>query len=90
VLRAAFRNLVPPSILDRKKMGFGVPLGPWFRAQMRPLLEDHLLSRSSRLYEHLKPEPVERLAREHLDESRDHGQKLFSLVTLSIWLRGLT
>jgi hypothetical protein len=33
---------------------------------------------------------VERVVREHLEGKRDHGQKLFCLVTLSIWLRGLS
>jgi asparagine synthase (glutamine-hydrolysing) len=90
LLREAFRRLLPVSVRNRRKMGFGVPLGKWFRAQMRPLLEEELLSRGSPLFAHLNREPVERLVREHLEESRDHGQKLFCLVTLSIWLRGLT
>ncbi len=90
VLRETFRHLVPPSILSRKKMGFGVPLGRWFRTQMRPLVEDHLVSQDSPLFDHLRRDPVERLVREHLEGTRDHGQKLFCLVTLSIWLRGLS
>ena len=90
VLRETFRHLVPPSILGRKKMGFGVPLGRWFRTQMKPLIEDHLVSADSPLFEHLRRDPVERLVREHLEGKRDHGQKLFCLVTLSIWLRGLS
>jgi asparagine synthase (glutamine-hydrolysing) len=90
VLREAFRHLVPPSILARRKMGFGVPLGRWFRARMRPLVEDHLVSGVSPLFEHVRRDPVERLVREHLEGSCDHGQKLFCLLTLSIWLRGLS
>jgi asparagine synthase (glutamine-hydrolysing) len=90
VLREAFRRLVPASILGRRKMGFGVPLGHWFRSQMRPLIEDHLVSPDSPLFEHLRRDPVERVVREHLEGKRDHGQKLFCLVTLSIWLRGLS
>ncbi len=90
VLREAFRGLVPPSIVGRKKMGFGVPLGQWFRSQMRPLVEDHLVSESSPLFEHLNREPVGRLVREHLAGDRDHGQKLFCLVTLSLWLKSLS
>ncbi len=90
VLREAFRHLVPPSILGRRKMGFGVPLGRWFRTQMRPLVEEHLVAAGSPLFEHLHRAPVARLVREHLEGARDHGQKLFCLMTLSIWLRGLS
>jgi asparagine synthase (glutamine-hydrolysing) len=90
VLRESFRHLVPPSILSRRKMGFGVPLGHWFRTQMRPLVEEHLVARDSPLFEHVRRDPVEQFVREHLEGNRDHGQKLFCLVTLSIWLRGLS
>jgi asparagine synthase (glutamine-hydrolysing) len=90
VLREAFRRLVPPSILGRKKMGFGVPLGRWFRSQMRPLVEEHLVSEGSPLFEHVHREPVARLVGEHVEGSRDHGQKLFCLITLSLWLKSLS
>jgi asparagine synthase (glutamine-hydrolysing) len=90
VLREAFRHLVPPSILGRRKMGFGVPLGRWFRSQMRPLVENELVSSSSPLFEHLDRNRVARFVNEHMEEKRDHGQKLFCLVTLSLWLRSLT
>jgi asparagine synthase (glutamine-hydrolysing) len=82
--------MVPASILGRRKMGFGVPLGAWLRSQMRPVVEQQLLSRDSPLFEHLHRDPVERFVREHLEGNRDHGQKLFCLVTLSLWLQSLS
>jgi asparagine synthase (glutamine-hydrolysing) len=89
VLREAFRNLVPESIRKRRKMGFGVPLGSWFRGRLRPVLEEELLFSGSPLFEHLKHAPVKALVDEHLSGQRDHGHKLFGLATLSIWLRSL-
>ncbi|HEY7697573.1 MAG TPA: asparagine synthase (glutamine-hydrolyzing), partial [Vicinamibacteria bacterium] len=71
VLREAYRHLVPPSILGRRKMGFGVPLGHWFRSQMRPLVEDELVSSSSPLFEHLDRGRVLRYVNEHLEGARD-------------------
>src|SRR5690606_25270938 len=44
LLREAFAEKLPPEIWNRKKMGFGVPLDSWFRAELRPLLHDVLLS----------------------------------------------
>ena len=90
VLREAVRRIVPASILDRRKMGFGVPLGRWFRSRWRPLIEDELASPRSPLFAHLARDPVLRLVREHMEETRDHGQKLFGLVTLSLWLKDLS
>ncbi|HXX95016.1 MAG TPA: asparagine synthase (glutamine-hydrolyzing), partial [Planctomycetota bacterium] len=42
VLRRAFRGLVPRSILERPKQGFGVPLAQWLRGELRPMLGDSL------------------------------------------------
>jgi asparagine synthase (glutamine-hydrolysing) len=89
VLREAFRNLVPDSIRKRRKMGFGVPLGNWFRGRLRPVLQEELLSPGSPLFEHVNHAPVKVLVDQHLSGERDHGQKLFGLATLSIWLRSL-
>jgi len=89
VLREAFRRLVPASILGRGKMGFGVPLGRWFRSEMRSLVEEQLISSNSPLFEHLDRHQVLRFVNEHMEGKRDHGQKLFCLVTLSLWLQSL-
>jgi asparagine synthase (glutamine-hydrolysing) len=89
VLREAFRDLVPVSILKRGKMGFGVPLGAWFRGALRPLVEEHLLSARSPLFEHLRREEVVSYVEEHLEGKRDLGHKLFPLLTLSAWLDSL-
>jgi len=90
VLREAVRHMVPASILGRRKMGFGVPLGRWFRSQLRPLIEDELVSADSPLFAHLARDPVSRFVREHMEGTRDHGQKLFGLVTLSLWFKSLS
>ena len=38
------RKLLPAANLDRRKMGFGMPVGNWMRGELRPLLDDVLLS----------------------------------------------
>ena len=82
------RLYVPQVLIDRPKMGFAVPIGQWFRndfGSMRTLLLDQLRSR-----EPFGPIPIRRavvkqLLDEHLSRERDHGQRLFALLTLSIW-----
>jgi asparagine synthase (glutamine-hydrolysing) len=90
VLRESVKKLVPSSILGRGKMGFGVPIGRWFRSQLRPMIEGELVPESSPLFEHLRRARVLRLVREHMEGARDHGQKLFCLTTLSLWLKSLS
>ena len=43
VLLFPFAADLPASVFSRKKMGFAVPIGDWFRGELRPLLQDHLL-----------------------------------------------
>ena len=42
ILKRALKGRLPDAILDRRKQGFGVPLAPWFRGPLRPLVEDTL------------------------------------------------
>jgi asparagine synthase (glutamine-hydrolysing) len=88
ILKHAFRDLLPPQIQRRGKMGFGVPLGTWFRQDLRNYLHDHLTG-GARLYDYLDRASVTQLLGEHERCARDHGQKLWALLTLEIWLRSL-
>jgi asparagine synthase (glutamine-hydrolysing) len=86
ILKHAFRDLLPERILHRGKMGFGVPLGTWFRGDLRSYLRDHL-GPGARLHEFLERSAVDRLLSEHDGQTADHGQKLWALLTLEVWLR---
>jgi asparagine synthase (glutamine-hydrolysing) len=86
VLKAAASKLLPPAILARPKHGFGVPLGAWFRGQLRPLVEDTLLS-GARLEQRLRPGALANLWRQHLSGQADRGHQLWTLLTLELWLR---
>jgi asparagine synthase (glutamine-hydrolysing) len=86
ILKHAFRELLPREILHRGKMGFGIPLGTWFRGSLREYLNDHL-GKGARLDEYLDRAAVDRILGEHLQGVSDHGHKLWALLTLEIWLR---
>jgi asparagine synthase (glutamine-hydrolysing) len=88
LLRAIARKYLPASAVDRPKMGFAVPIGQWFRADfggLRTLLLDQLHSAEPFGPIHLQRRPVRRLLDEHMAGVTDHGQRLFALLTLSIW-----
>jgi asparagine synthase (glutamine-hydrolysing) len=88
ILREAFEDLVPRPILQRGKMGFGAPLGQWFRTGLRPYVRD-TFAPSARLYEYVRPEVVERLLDEHDLGLHDHQYKIWLLITVERWLRQL-
>ena len=65
LLRRAMRGILPESILARGKMGFGAPLGAWFRGELDGLVRERLLDPASPIYEYLRPEPVAALVAAH-------------------------
>ena len=88
ILRRAFADLDPDEVFTRKKMGFGLPLGAWFRGPLRAYLEDQLTG-SAALYKYVRRAFVEGLLAAHLAGGSDHGHMLWQLLTLQVWLRSL-
>jgi asparagine synthase (glutamine-hydrolysing) len=85
LLRRAMRGTLPDEVLDRSKMGFGVPVGRWMRGPLRPLLEDTLLASPDRGL--VKRDVVRRLVGEHVAGTADHGYRLWALLMLELWLQ---
>jgi asparagine synthase (glutamine-hydrolysing) len=85
VLKQVAAALLPREILDRRKQGFGVPLGIWFRGRLRELFADTLLSPASLQRGYFNPAFVRRLVDEHAAGRRDHTLRLWQLVVFERW-----
>ena len=90
VLRRAFADLIPPAILRRGKMGFGVPLRAWFSTDLRAHLQDALLAPEARLRGYVDQPYVRALCEAHWSGRADHSHRLWTLLTFEIWLRDLS
>jgi asparagine synthase (glutamine-hydrolysing) len=87
ILREAFHDLLPPAIDRRGKMGFGVPLGTWFRGELRDYMRDLLLAPDARYRDMLSGTYVERLVARHLAGGANLGQQLWAVICFELWLR---
>jgi asparagine synthase (glutamine-hydrolysing) len=87
VLKTAVADLVPAEIISRPKRGFGVPLDRWFRQDLRSYLRSTIGATDARIKRHLVPEAVDRLLAEHDAGVRNHGQAIWTLLTLEVFLR---
>ena len=87
ILRRALRDTLPDEILDRPKMGFGVPLDSWFRNELRDLPAERLLDPSSLGRGYLNGDEVERLIAEHHAGAADHSFRIWALLQLDSWHR---
>jgi asparagine synthase (glutamine-hydrolysing) len=87
ILRRAARRYLPPEILQRPKQGFGLPVRPWLRGELRDYARGLLLDPRSLKRGHFRPEGVRRLLDEHAAGVRDHGFRLWTLLMLELWHR---
>ena len=87
VLKEVAATLLPRDIIDRKKQGFGVPLGTWFRGHLRELFADTLLSPTTLQRGYFQPAFVKRIVAEHLAGTRDHTLRLWQLLVFERWHR---
>jgi len=85
VLKEVAAALLPAEILNRRKQGFGVPLGTWFRGNLRELFADTLLSPGSLQRGYFQPSFVRQIVDEHLAGKRDHTLRLWQLVVFEKW-----
>ena len=87
LLKRAFSDLLPSENVNRRKMGFGVPVGQWFRGPLRELLCDSLLGQDSRVHEYFNPAVIEKLITPHLQSQADNSFLLWNLLMLEMWMR---
>jgi asparagine synthase (glutamine-hydrolysing) len=86
IFKETFRDLLPPAVQSRGKMGFGIPLGPWFRkGPLRDLFEGTALAPDGFGRDFFRRGAVRSLFDEHLSGRRDHGFKLWALLMLEMW-----
>jgi asparagine synthase (glutamine-hydrolysing) len=85
MLREAFSHDLPDFVFKRRKMGFAVPIGEWFRGQLRSMLRDNLFAAGSFARTHFDLKLVERLVDEHESSRADHSQRLYALLMLELW-----
>jgi asparagine synthase (glutamine-hydrolysing) len=87
IFKQALRPYLPRDVLYRKKMGFGCPVGDWFRNELREMAHDVLLSPAAAARHIFRREYVERLLAEHISGSAQHDTRLWALLMLELWFR---
>ncbi|HEX8455703.1 MAG TPA: asparagine synthase (glutamine-hydrolyzing) [Pyrinomonadaceae bacterium] len=86
ILRESMKNVLPAPILSRKKMGFPVPVGAWFRGAYRGILEEYVLGERARARGLFDAAYVRGLVARH-QAGENHTERLWALVNVEIWLR---
>ena len=87
LFKRAVRDHLPPTVLARRKRGFGIPVAAWLRGPLRPMLDDLVLGPRLAARGIFAPAALRRLHDEHQSGRADHGHKLWNLMVLELWAR---
>jgi len=86
ILKKLLERYVPSELIDRPKMGFGVPIGSWLRGPLKGwannLLDENRLKREG----FFNPEPITRLWQEHLSGRRNWQYLIWDILMFESWL----
>jgi asparagine synthase (glutamine-hydrolysing) len=85
IQRRAMRGQLPDEVFQRKKRGFGCPVGRWFRRELRELLRDTLAADVLRAGGLFDPSAVAAMIDAHEQYREDRSETLLALLTFQIW-----
>lgn len=86
-LKTAFADLIPREILNRPKMGFGVPIDRWLRDELYPMTSDLLLDTTAEGRGYFEQSAVRHLLDEHRSGRVNHCYRIWNLLWLELWHR---
>jgi asparagine synthase (glutamine-hydrolysing) len=87
LLKRALERFLPPEVIYRRKVGFALPVGEWFRKPLKSLVADLVLSSQALARGYFNPASMETFLREHFDGIRDRQKQLWALVNFELWCR---
>jgi asparagine synthase (glutamine-hydrolysing) len=86
ILRQLLYRHVPKELIERPKMGFGVPIGEWLRGPLRDWAEALLDERRLRSEGFFRPEPIRRAWQSHLRGTSNEEYRLWCVLMFQSWL----
>lgn len=87
LLKKAVAPWLPREVIERKKRGFGAPVGSWLRQDLQPLIQDLLSEEQVRRRGLFHWPAVESILKTHQEQRSDHSDHIFALIALEIWCR---
>jgi asparagine synthase (glutamine-hydrolysing) len=87
ILRQILYKYVPAELLERPKMGFGVPIDSWLRGPLREWAEDLLSLRNLEQHGLLNAHPIRLIWQEHLSGVRNWQYLLWDILAFQDWFR---
>lgn len=85
ILKKIASKRLPGSLVKRKKHGFSVPVGLWFRNELRERLCDTLMSQGTLTHDYFNQKAIQKMLDEHISQEKDYSRALWMLFCLETW-----
>ena len=86
-LRKVLYKYIPRKIIERPKMGFGIPINIWLKEDLKDWAED-LLSESALNNQNIfNTNTVRAIWSEHIEGKKDNHNKLWSIINFQLWMK---
>lgn len=85
ILKKAMGDMLPKEIQKRKKMGFGVPIGHWFKGELKKMTEEILFSSKFEQRGYFNPDFIRKIWTQHQMGIKDYSSHLWVLLMLELW-----
>jgi asparagine synthase (glutamine-hydrolysing) len=85
ILKKAVEDLLPKTILQRPKKGFGIPIAEWLKGRLNPLLHELLAPDRLNKQGLFNADFVQKLIKEHETNAASHHKQLWTLLVFQLW-----
>jgi asparagine synthase (glutamine-hydrolysing) len=85
VFKRTLSKILPRGILQRKKMGFAVPIGRWFRNELKGFVYEVLLDNNGINMDFFNKDYIDRLLNEHISGKANHQFRIWALLNFELW-----
>jgi len=87
LFKTAMSGVLPDEILVRRKHGFSVPLGSWFRGELSGVVDDILGNPKAKYTRYFRGEEVKKIVDQHRRRARDNTHKIWAILMFELWHR---
>ena len=85
LLKRSIKDLVTRENIYRRKMGFGIPIGEWFRTELKSFLVENIFSTGSLNKAYFREDVLEKMVKDHCEGKQDYSMQLWTLLMLELW-----
>lgn len=83
LLREAFKDIIPETTRNRKKLGFPTPIRDWFTKYRKDLYD--IILTNPYIKEHMNVQYIDNLILDHVEKRKDNARKIYLLLMLALW-----